>query len=159
MPAYPGHNILKLDNVLVNVRFPTSKTKPDVQYKKLRIRVALRVAEQLRLGSQKIGKYQKNLRFGWRQPSTQSPFQKFYNSSQKICKSRLFQPCPILLDSLLCSKYLVRDCRLERIRQSQLNMSIIIFKQTLKNILEVTPSIYLKRKLLPQIIVTFQNVN
>ena len=36
----PGHNILELYNVLVQVRFATIKTKVDIQYNKLGIRVA-----------------------------------------------------------------------------------------------------------------------
>ena len=41
-----GHNILELYNILVQVRFTTSKTKLDIWYSKLSIRVASRVAEQ-----------------------------------------------------------------------------------------------------------------
>ena len=43
----PGHNILELYNVLVKVRFATSKTKHDIYYNKPGIRVASRVAERL----------------------------------------------------------------------------------------------------------------
>ena len=55
------HNILELYNVLVQVRFTTSKTKRDIQYSKLRIRVASQFAERrVRiLGNKKIlGKFQ-----------------------------------------------------------------------------------------------------
>ena len=45
-----GHNILELYNILVQVRFTTSKTKLDIWYSKLSIRVASRVAEQRPLG-------------------------------------------------------------------------------------------------------------
>ena len=43
-----GHNILELYNVLVQIRFTASKTKRDMQYSKLGIRVAPRVAERLK---------------------------------------------------------------------------------------------------------------
>ena len=45
-----GHNILELYNILVQVRFTTSKTKLDIWDRKLSIRVASRVAEQRPLG-------------------------------------------------------------------------------------------------------------
>ena len=44
----PGHNILELYNILLQIRFTTSKTKFDIQYRKLGIRVASRVAERLK---------------------------------------------------------------------------------------------------------------
>ena len=44
----PGHNILELYSILVQIRFPTSKTKLDIQYSKLGIRVTSRVAKQLK---------------------------------------------------------------------------------------------------------------
>ena len=43
-----GHNILELYNVLVQIRLTTSKTKRDIEYSKLGIRVASRVAERLK---------------------------------------------------------------------------------------------------------------
>ena len=42
-----GHNILELYNVLVKIRLTTSKTKRDIQYSKLGIRVTSRIAERL----------------------------------------------------------------------------------------------------------------
>ena len=39
----PGHNILELYSILVQVRFTTSKTKLDIYYSKLGIRVAERL--------------------------------------------------------------------------------------------------------------------
>ena len=44
----PGHDILELYNVLVPIQVTTSKTKLDIQYNKLGIRVASRVAEWLK---------------------------------------------------------------------------------------------------------------
>ena len=42
----PGHNILELYNVLVQVLFATSKTEPDFYYNKFCIQVASGVAKQ-----------------------------------------------------------------------------------------------------------------
>ena len=44
-PDNSGHNISKFYNVLVKVRFITSKTKFDMQYNKLGIQVDSRVAK------------------------------------------------------------------------------------------------------------------
>ena len=41
-----GHNILELYNVLIQTRLTTSKTKRDIKYSKLGIRVASRVAKR-----------------------------------------------------------------------------------------------------------------
>ena len=43
-----GHNILYLYNVLVQIQLTTSKTKRDIYYSKLDIRVASGVAERLK---------------------------------------------------------------------------------------------------------------
>ena len=43
-----GHNILELFNVLIQTRLTTSKSKCDIEYSKLGIRVASRVAERLK---------------------------------------------------------------------------------------------------------------
>ena len=47
----PGHNILELYNVLLEVRVATSKTKHDIHYNKVGARVTSRVAERIKLGS------------------------------------------------------------------------------------------------------------
>ena len=44
----PGYNILELHNILVKIRFTTSKTKLDIWYSKLGTRAASRVAERLK---------------------------------------------------------------------------------------------------------------
>ena len=44
----PGYNILELYNILVHIRFTANKTKLDIKYSKLGIRVASRVAEQVK---------------------------------------------------------------------------------------------------------------
>ena len=41
-------NILELHNILVQVRFATSKTKLDIKYNKLRLKVASQVAARLK---------------------------------------------------------------------------------------------------------------
>ena len=43
-----GHNILELYNVLVQTQLTTSKTKRDIYYSKLDMRVASGVAERLK---------------------------------------------------------------------------------------------------------------
>ena len=43
----PGHNILELYNIFVQVPFTTSKTKLDIYYSKLSIRVASRAVKRL----------------------------------------------------------------------------------------------------------------
>ena len=45
-PDNPGHNIMKLHNVLALFQFATSKTKLDIYYNKSGIRVASRVAKR-----------------------------------------------------------------------------------------------------------------
>ena len=87
----PGHNILKLYNVVVQVRFATSNTKLDIQYNKLGIRVASRVAERLKTQDLKnLESVRKKFKFGWRQLSAQSLLEKlnFGNSNQKTGKGR-----------------------------------------------------------------------
>ena len=44
----PGHDILGLYNILVQIRFTTSKRKHDIFYSKLGIRVASRVAKRFK---------------------------------------------------------------------------------------------------------------
>ena len=83
----PGHNSLELYNILLQIRFTTSKTKSDIQYSKLCIRVASRVAERFKtqniriLGNQEILK--KCQIWVDTEPSAQSPCKSldFANSS------------------------------------------------------------------------------
>ena len=79
-----GHNILELYSVLIQTRFTTSKTKLDIQYSKLDIRVASRVAERLKIQDLKT---QENLKFGWRHSPAPSPPQKL-NSRSNSQKTR-----------------------------------------------------------------------
>ena len=90
-----GHNILELYNSLVHVRFITSKTKHDIQYSKPGIRVASRVAEQLKTLYKKI--------FGWRHslvPSLLSRNKNLAIAVKKHAKADIkrFMSCPLLLD-------------------------------------------------------------
>ena len=55
-----GHNILEFYNVLIQIRLTKSNTKRDIQYFKVSIGVASRVAEQ----SQEIRKHSANLKLG-----------------------------------------------------------------------------------------------
>ena len=48
LPDNLGHNIFELYNILVEISFTTSKTKLDVKYRKLGMRVTSQVAEQLK---------------------------------------------------------------------------------------------------------------
>ena len=100
-----GNNILELYNVLVQIIFTTSKTKRDIQYSKLGIRVASRVAEDLE--SQDTRKFQEKLILDWKHnlvPSLPS-----INSTQKQISNF---SCPVQFHwiSLFCSKYFVQDC-------------------------------------------------
>ena len=57
---FPGHNILELYNILVQIPVATSKMKLDIQYDKLGMRVASRVAEQLKTPDlRKLGNFGK----------------------------------------------------------------------------------------------------
>ena len=56
----PGYNILEIYNILVQVRVTTNKTKRDIQYSKIGIRVALPVAERLKI----LGNIRKISNFG-----------------------------------------------------------------------------------------------
>ena len=131
----PGHNIWELHNISVQLRFTTSKTKLYIQYSKLGIQVASRVAERLEtyphgiftdgggpcphkkkgLGSQEIRKYQKNLKFEWRQRlapslSTRKLTLATAVKNQAKIDIKLFFPVQYYWISLFCSKYFVRDC-------------------------------------------------
>ena len=55
----PGHNILELYNVLVQIRVATSKAQLDIQYTKWIFELPLE------LRPQEIRKYWKNLKLGW----------------------------------------------------------------------------------------------
>ena len=80
----PGHNILELYNIFVEIQFTTSKTKLNIQYSKLGIRVTLQVAERLKTQDlRKLGNIKKCQIWMDTQPSAQSPSKNldFANSS------------------------------------------------------------------------------
>ena len=61
----PGHNILELHILLLQVRLTTSKTKFDIWYHKIGIRIASRVAERFKTYDlRKIGNVGKILSLG-----------------------------------------------------------------------------------------------
>ena len=73
----PDHNILELYNILVQVRFNTSKTELDIQYSKLGKRVGSRVAERFKTQDlRKLGNIRKSQIWVDTKPSAQSPFKK-----------------------------------------------------------------------------------
>ena len=93
-----GHNILELYNVLIQTRLTTSKTKRDIQYRKLGIRVAERLT--IILGNKKIlGKSQIWVEHSLA-PSPPSKNQTPAVAAKKHAKVyiKLFLPCPVLLD-------------------------------------------------------------
>ena len=97
-----GHNILELYNVLIQTRLTTSKTKRDIQYRKLGIQVASRVAERLTniLGNKKIlGKSQIWVEHRLA-PSPPSKNQTTALAAKKHAKVyiKLSLPCPVLPD-------------------------------------------------------------
>ena len=88
-----GHNILQFYNVLIQIRLTTSKAKRDIQYCKLGMRVASRVAKRrMTQDLRKKGNIRKisNLGGDIVEPNAQSPLHKTNsgNSSEKTRKSR-----------------------------------------------------------------------
>ena len=84
-----GHNILELCNVLVQIRFTTSKTKRDIQYSKLNIRVASRVAERLKiLGNKEISENSQIWVEAQARAKASSQKLNFGNNSRKTGKGR-----------------------------------------------------------------------
>ena len=108
----PGHNILQLYNILLQTRFITSKRKLDVQYSKLGIRVASRVAER----SQEIRKYRKISNLGGYIAQCLVSLQELtlckqqLKSTQKQIPNFSF-PAQFYRITSFRSKYFVRDCR------------------------------------------------
>ena len=106
----PGHNIFELYNVLVQVRLATSKPKLDILYKKLGIRVALRVAKRLNIENLRKLRILKNSQI-WVDSSV--PSIPCRNKTLEIAVKthakvdiKLFIFCPILLDF----SRIVQDC-------------------------------------------------
>ena len=96
----PVHNILKLYNFLVQVRFTISKTKLDISYNKLGKNNVHELPNDLRFRKSRNQKIlEKSRIWSETQLRAQSPFSKFNfgNSSQK-CKLIFFQSCTILMN-------------------------------------------------------------
>ena len=115
-----GHNILKLYNVLVQIRLTTSKMKGDIYYSKLGIYTgcltSCRMTEDSE--SQDIRKYQEMLRFGWKYDPVPSLSSRNATLAIAVKKHvevdvRLFFSCPVFLDfsilfQLFCPGLLIR---------------------------------------------------
>ena len=110
----PGHNILELYNVLVQVRFATSKMKINIWYNKFGLRVASGLQNNFSriLGNKEI--LEKSQNWMKTETSAQSPSQKliFGNSSQIIPKSR-YQSF-VVLSNLFGFLYLVPNISLHK---------------------------------------------
>ena len=87
-PDSHGHNILEPYNVLLKTQVATSKTKLDIWYKTLDIRVASQITKRHK--TYDLREYRKSQTWVETQSSIQSSFQKlnFGNSSQKTRKVR-----------------------------------------------------------------------
>ena len=101
----PGHNILKLYNILVKIRFTTSKTKFDAQYSKLGTRVASRVAERLETQDlRELGDIRKFLNLSGHIAQCLVSlhelrlYQWQLKITQKQIPTKFFFSCPVLLD-------------------------------------------------------------
>ena len=92
----PGHNISELYNILVRVRFTTSKTKRDIQYSKLIIRVAERLKT---LNLRKLGNIRKISSLGGHTASCLVCLQEIRLCQQQLknTQKQIFS-CPVLLD-------------------------------------------------------------
>ena len=119
-----GHNILELYNILVQIRFTTSKRKLDIQYRKLGIRVALRVAEWLNTQDlRKLGHVKKISNLGGDIAQCLVFLrelrlfeQQLKNTQKQIPK--LFFPVQFYWITPFCSKYFVWDCSFQYSQQS-----------------------------------------
>ena len=113
----PGHNILELYNVLVQIQLTTSKTKRDIQYIKLGIRAPSGVAERLKTQDlRKYGNISKISNAGEdiAQRPVSLPEIKLWQQQSKNSQKQISNfSCPVLFYciSLFCSKYFVQDCR------------------------------------------------
>ena len=115
----PAHNILKLYNVLAQVRCATSTTKFVIQYNQLVLRVDSRVAKQLNTQDlNKLGNIRKisNLDEDLSQSLVSPQEIKFWQWQLKIAKvyPKHFQPCPILLDFSILLQIFGRNCTMNK---------------------------------------------
>ena len=111
-----GYNILELYNILVKIRFTTSKRKLDISYSKLGIRVASRVTKRLKTQDpRKLGNITKISNLGGHIAQCLVSFQE-----PKLCKQQLKNmqkqipnfcfPVQLYRITAFCSKYFFLDC-------------------------------------------------
>ena len=125
IPAYnPGHNILELYNILVQVRFITCETKLHMQYSKLDTRVASQVAERIKTQDlRNLGNIRKISNLGGGKVQCPVSLQEIRlrqqqsETTQKSISNFSF-PVQYYRISVSCSKYLVRDCRRRNISRN-----------------------------------------
>ena len=129
----PGHNILELYSILVQIRFPTSKRKLDIQYSKLGIRVASRIAERLRTQDlRKLGNIRKISTLGGHMAqclvSIQELrlYQQHLKNTQKHVPNFSF-PVQFYWITPFCYKYFLRDCSLMNLINSCVTSTIEYF--------------------------------
>ena len=109
-------NILELHSVLIQVRLATSKSKFYIQYNKLGMRVASPAAAYFKTQDlSKLGYIRKMSNLGddiAQCPASFLEIKLWLQQSKKYDKvhSKIFYYCPVLLFSLICSKYFVRNC-------------------------------------------------
>ena len=112
----PGHNIFELQNVLLEIQFTTSKTKLDIQYSKLGIRVASRVAEGLNIQDlRKLGNIRKISNLGGHIAQCLVSLQELRFCQQQLKNTQ--KQIPNFSSSIqfyritqFCSKYFVWEC-------------------------------------------------
>ena len=105
-----GNNILELYNVLVQIRFTTSKRNLDIWYSKLSIRVAERLKTQ---DLKKIGNIRKILNLGGHITQGLVSLQELRLCQQQLKKTQkqipnFSFPVQFYWITLFCSKYFVR---------------------------------------------------
>ena len=111
----PGHNILELYNILVEIRFTTSKTKLDIQYSKLDKELPYELSNDLRL--RKLGSIQKISNLGGHIAQCLASLQELRTFQQQLKNTQKQIPnfsSPLQFYWIIpfCSKYFVRECSL-----------------------------------------------
>ena len=108
---------LELYNILVQIRFITSKTKLDIQQSKLGIRVASRAAERLKTQDlRKLGNIRKISNLSGYIAQCLVSLQKLRLCQQQLKNTQkhipnVSFPVKSYWITPFCSKYFVRDCR------------------------------------------------
>ena len=121
----PGHNILELYNILVLIKFTTSKTKLDIQYSRLGIPVASRLAKQLkRQNFRKLGNIRKTSNLGGHIAQYLASLQEVRLCQQELKNTQKYKQnfsLSVQFDWItpFCSKYFVQDCIFRTINKRQ----------------------------------------